>query len=109
MPWMIYRNLIELQIHPPASCVKVGDTVSDIKEGLNAGMWTVGVVETGNEMGLSQTEIESLADPEREQRLAAARTVLLEAGAHFLVDRVAAIDPVVDKIEHRLRWGVTPV
>ena len=39
-PWMALRSAMELRAYPPALCVKVGDTVPDIQEGLNAGMWT---------------------------------------------------------------------
>lgn len=33
------------------SVIKVGDTVSDIREGKNAGVMTVGVIEGSSEMG----------------------------------------------------------
>ncbi len=37
----------------------------DIEEGLNAGMWTIGVAMTGNEVGLSEAEITKLPVAER--------------------------------------------
>ena len=43
-PWMAFRNAEAMGIYPMQSIVKIGDTVSDIKEGVNAGMWSVGVV-----------------------------------------------------------------
>src|SRR5262249_12501695 len=46
-PWMCLRIALEFRLEATAAAVKVGDTASDIEEGLNAGMWTVGVSATG--------------------------------------------------------------
>ena len=48
-PWMCYLNAIRMEAGPLWAMIKIGDTPSDIEEGLNAGMWTVGVTRTGNE------------------------------------------------------------
>ena len=37
-PWMCYQNAIQLGVFPMQAIVKVGDTLVDIEEGLNAGM-----------------------------------------------------------------------
>ncbi len=47
-PWMCYQNAMQLGIYPMQAMVKVGDTFADIEEGLNAGMWSVGMSLTGN-------------------------------------------------------------
>ena len=52
-PDMCLRNVVELGVSSPAACVKVDDTVVGIEEGRRAGMWTVGVVMTGNETARS--------------------------------------------------------
>src|SRR5262249_4379679 len=57
-PFMCYKNAILLSAFPLWSCVKIGDTPADIAEGLNAGMWTIGITATGNEVGLSQSDWE---------------------------------------------------
>ena len=55
-PYMIYKNMTELAV-PSVDCVvKVGDTIADIKEGVNAKVWTVGVVPGSNELGLTLDE-----------------------------------------------------
>jgi phosphonoacetaldehyde hydrolase len=59
-PFMCYRNAILLGAYPLWRCVKIGDTASDIAEGINAGMWTVGITATGNEIGLSRGDWEAL-------------------------------------------------
>ena len=43
-PYMIFRNIEALRITAPWKTVKVGDTMADIKEGINAGVWSVGVI-----------------------------------------------------------------
>ena len=63
-PWMCLRNAEHLQIYPMEALVKVGDTLPDIQEGLNAGMWTIGLVMTGNEIGLNEAELNALSPEE---------------------------------------------
>jgi phosphonoacetaldehyde hydrolase len=101
-PWMCYLNAMELGIYPMASLVKVGDTLADIEEGLNAGMWTVAVLKTGNELGLSRAEAEALSPDELRRRLDAIARRLLAAGAHYVIDGIGDLLPVIDHINARL-------
>ena len=48
--------------------IKVGDTVSDMKEGRNAGMWTVGVILGSSELGLKEEEVESMDSVELREK-----------------------------------------
>lgn len=105
-PYMVYENAIRLQVYPMSAVVKVGDTIADILEGRNAGCWTVGVVKTGNQMGISAEQLAALAPEEKEARFNVARKELTEAGAHYLVDSVAELAPVLDEINARLEAGV---
>ena len=107
-PWMCLRNAEYLRIYPMEAMVKIGDTVPDIEEGLNAGMWTVGLVRTGNELGLHEAEIESLAPEDLEGRLARARNRMEQAGAHYVVDGIGNCDPIIDDINARLARGERP-
>ena len=59
-PWMAYYAARQLGVFPMRTFVKVGDTKIDVAEGHNAGMWTVSIVRTGNEVGLSREQLESL-------------------------------------------------
>src|SRR5439155_24469033 len=72
-PWMIFRNCIDLDAYPPGAVVKVGDTLQDIYEGLNAGVWVVGVVIGSRLLGLSAVEFAQLERDEPTKRLEAAR------------------------------------
>ena len=62
----------------------MGDTVSDIKEGKNAGMFTVGILEGSSVMGLTQKEYEGLSEQERVDQLVKAERKYKEAGACLL-------------------------
>jgi phosphonoacetaldehyde hydrolase len=87
---------------------KIGDTPADIEEGRNAGMWTIAVVECGNEIGLSKTELASLPSDERRARIQVAEKRLSQAGAHFVVPRIADTIPVVQEIDRRVQQGEHP-
>jgi phosphonoacetaldehyde hydrolase len=107
-PFMCYRNAILLGAYPLWHCIKIGDTPSDIAEGRNAGMWTVAITATGNEIGLSQAEWEALPPAvqcERE-RLAAER--LTGAGAHFVARSLVDSSAILDDIERRIAAGEKP-
>ena len=47
-PLMFYKGLIELDVWPAWSAIKVDDTTVGVAEGVNAGAWTVGVAVSGN-------------------------------------------------------------
>ncbi len=107
-PWMALRSAMELRAYPPALVVKVGDTVPDIEEGLNAGMWTVAVALTGNELGLSAAELAALSPDEVETRRERAHLRLADAGAHYVIDGIWSLPQVLDDIEERLADGELP-
>ena len=107
-PLMMWKLWSDLGIHPATACVKVDDAEVGIGEGRAAGCWTVGVAASGNSVGLSWPEYEALDTTERTQRVAAAARVLNEAGAHYVIDTVADLPGVLDRIEARLAAGERP-
>jgi phosphonoacetaldehyde hydrolase len=107
-PYMCLQNAINLQTYPMEAFVKVGDTLPDIEEGLNAGMWTVGLAKTGNELGLTEREIAALDPETRSARLERAYKRMHQAGAHYVVDGIAQVVPLLDSIAARLAAGERP-
>lgn len=107
-PWMLLQNMVNLGIYPPQAVVKVDDTRPGIDEGLNAGTWTIGLAQTGNELGLSLEEINAIAPGELEARLVKARGELRGAGAHYVVDSIADVPRIVEDINQRLASGEKP-
>lgn len=104
-PLMIYRCFLELGVWPASACVKVDDTPVGIEEGRNAGCWTVGVTDTGNEVGLSLEEWTALDDADRETRRTCAAETLRAAGAHAVIPSVAELMPCLEEFETRLARG----
>jgi phosphonoacetaldehyde hydrolase len=107
-PYMCLQNVINLQVSPVAACVKVDDTVPGVEEGLNAGMWTVGLAMSGNEIGLPLAELAALDPEDRERRRQRAYTRLRQAGAHYVIDSLADVVPCLDDIEARIARGECP-
>lgn len=107
-PAMALKALIELDLHPVQAVVKVGDTAVDVAEGLNAGMWTIALAVTGNEVGLTEAEWTALpAERQAElRRIAADR--LRDAGAHEVVDGIADAPAAIERIEARITAGDAP-
>ena len=90
-PYMIFRNMEKLELKDVSRVMKVGDTVSDILEGKNAGLVTVGILEGSSVMGLTQEEYEALSPEEREAADKKAEQIYLEAGADYVVRDVRGV------------------
>lgn len=107
-PWMIFEAARRMGRYPLSHFVKVGDTPVDIAEARNAGCWAVAVVDTGNELGLSQEQFAALSSMEHERLATAAREKFQQLGAHFVIPRTADLLPVIAEIEARLARGERP-
>lgn len=107
-PWMIYRAMEALGIYPPEAVVNVGDTPVDMATSLNAGVWSVGVAATGNQVGLTEDEVESLDREVYSKRLDKARESLLTAGAHYVIDAMHQFPATIENINARLARGEKP-
>ena len=107
-PWMAFKNAENLNIFPMQALVKIGDTISDIEEGINAGMWSVGIIDSSNEMGLTLNEINMLDKTELEKRRKKVREAYLDAGADYVIDSLAELKALIEKINLRLACGERP-
>jgi phosphonoacetaldehyde hydrolase len=107
-PYMCLQNVINLGVSPLESCVKIDDTRPGIEEGLNGGMWTIGLAISGNEIGLPLKEWRRLPKAEQERLRQGAYTRMHQSGAHYVVDTIADILPCLDDIEARLARGEKP-
>jgi phosphonoacetaldehyde hydrolase len=106
---MVYRNLDLLDAWPIQSVIKVDDTVSGVGEGLNAGCWTVGVSRYSNYLNINSIqEAEDIPASEMERRHQATREILQKAGAHYVIDSLTDIGPVIQDINQRLAGGERP-
>ena len=107
-PWMCWQNCREMGVFPPEGVIKVGDTVADIEEGLNAGHWVAAVTRTSNALGLTAEEAAALPPEELARREAELARSFREAGAHFVISSVADLPDLVETVAGRLRLGERP-
>jgi phosphonoacetaldehyde hydrolase len=107
-PFMCYRNAIALGVYPLSSFVKIGDTPSDIAEGRNAGMWTIAITRTGNEIGLTKRDWDALPPSQQESLEQQAGARLCAAGAQYVAGSLAECTPFLEDIDHRLAAGERP-
>jgi phosphonoacetaldehyde hydrolase len=107
-PAMALANAIALGIGDVAACVKVDDTVPGIHEGRRAGMWTVGLLMSGNALGLSYEEYRGLSDSRRVAERERIAALFAEARPHYLLETIAELPSVVSEINERLARGERP-
>ena len=107
-PFLLYEAAVRLDIYPMTSIVKVDDTPVGIEAGRNAGCWTVGITRTGNCVGLSQDQFETLPEQERMEKCEVAASTLTAAGAHEVIESVADLPAVVNRFEQKLADGKRP-
>lgn len=107
-PWMLYEALHRIGAYPIHRVVKVDDTPVGIAAGRNAGCWTVALTDTGNEMGCSQAEFESLQAAELSKRRRTIAAKFESYGADYVIESVANLLPVIEDISARLASGELP-
>ena len=102
---MVLRNILELDVSPVQSVVKVDDTLTGIEEGLNAGCWGVGLAISGNEVGVQLDEWEAMPEDVKQAHRDRIYPTMYQRGAHYVIDSIADMIPVLDDIEARLKRG----
>lgn len=107
-PYMCYENAIQLDISKMQKMIKVGDTVADIKEGINAGMWSVGVILGSSLHGFSDTEVNNMNQADLLMSMQTARMNFYKAGAHFVVNSIKELPKLIEGINDLLQQGICP-
>lgn len=97
-PYMIFKNLQELRVSSVKNVWKVGDTVSDIKEGIAAGVITVGVIEGSSVMALSEEQYNALSDDEKKTECEKVRKIYENAGADYVIQNMSELPKLVGKL-----------
>ncbi|MEG0291120.1 MAG: phosphonoacetaldehyde hydrolase [Anaerovoracaceae bacterium] len=101
-PYMIFKNMETLNIGSTGEVIKVGDTIADIKEGNNAGVISIGVIEGSSLMALTKEEYESLSKKEKETLIREVSQIYFENGADFVIDNFARLPELVREIDEDL-------
>ncbi|MFF5996933.1 phosphonoacetaldehyde hydrolase [Lysinibacillus sp. KU-BSD001] len=100
-PYMIFENMKRLGLQDVRKIVKVGDTTSDIREALHAGIWAVGVIIGSSEMGLSQQEFEALDEEQKQHVIHSTRQKFEAVGAHFTIETMEQLPQLIEEIEQQ--------
>lgn len=105
LPWMVYDNAMHLGVQPMRSIIKVGDTLSDVREGKNSGAWSVGVILGGSEMGLTQEQTENMDPDELQDRMDHVAKRFKDNGADYVIESIGELDKLIPKINMRIKNG----
>lgn len=97
-PFMIFQNMETLGVYPAGNVIKVGDTISDIQEGVNAGAISVGIVIGSSIMGLTKQEFQQLDATQKEVLCKSVEKSFLDAGAHFTIRTISELIPLIDRL-----------
>ena len=98
-PYMIYKNMIDLAIPSVDRVVKVGDTIADIKEGVNAKVCSIGLITGSNEMGLTEAEYKAMPADELLRMKQDVRQRMLAAGADYVLDSITELPECIRQMK----------
>ena len=96
-PWMNFLAAQQLGVFPMSQIMAVDDTPVGIEAARNSGMIGVAVSKTGNALGMSQEEVESLPPAELNDRLASIEAEFRERGADFVVTGVSELPALIER------------
>ncbi|MGD9864631.1 MAG: phosphonoacetaldehyde hydrolase [Pseudodonghicola sp.] len=98
-PLGMYKCFVDLGVYPPAAVLKIDDTEPGIAEGVAAGCVTVGVALSGNAVGRAPEDLAALPEAEIATLRDHAAALLRAAGADHVVDTVADLPALIDRLE----------
>ena len=100
-PYMVFENMRRLQLADVRRIVKIGDTMSDIREGKNAGLITVGVTEGSSQIGLDRAAWDALSLEEQYKLRKKAREEFFNAGADYVIDSLTEVPVLFEEVQNR--------
>jgi len=107
-PWMILAAAQQMGVYPIGALVVVDDTPVGIEAGHNAGCWTVAVVKSSNEVGLTVGQIAELSETDLQKKLEPVRAKFARLRTHYVIDSVADLWETIRVIDRRIQAGEKP-
>ncbi len=113
-PFMLYKCLDLLDSYPIHTVLKVGDTLGDVREGREAGCWSVGVTAYSSMMNIFYSSEEGIdlkqpIDPSAyvsmQEEIACQ---MFEAGAHYVASNIWDLPSIIRAIDERMDKGEKP-
>lgn len=108
-PMNMYKCFLDLNVWPASAVVKVDDTGVGIDEGREAGCWTVAVTLSGNEAGVTPEELAAMSEEQKQALREKATDALLLHRPDYIIDTIADLMPVLEKIAQRMENGERPI
>ena len=102
-PFMLFECMRQLNVFPTRNVVKVGDTITDILEGKNAGAWSIGILEGSNLLSLREEEYQSLSESELCELKNITRAKYENAGADMVIDTIKDLPAAIEKINKLMK------
>jgi phosphonoacetaldehyde hydrolase len=102
-PYMIYQNIMALDVQDIRSVVKVGDTLVDMLEAKYAGCWSVGVIKGSSMLGLTEEEVDALSNAELTLKMKEVKYQMLASGADYVIDTLAELPWAIACIQERIQ------
>ena len=97
-PYMIFKNMEVLELQNVQHVVKVGDTVSDIQEGVNAGVITVGVIKGSSLSGYNESDWQQLSVDERTEIGKAVKEKFEANGADHVIYSIEELPGLIESL-----------
>ncbi len=107
-PWMILTAAQRLGVYPIRELVVVDDTPVGIEAGHNAGCWTVAVIKSSNEIGLTERQVAGLSESELQKKLEPVNAKFARLKTHYIIDTVANLWDTIGRIDRRIEAGERP-
>lgn len=98
-PYMVFKNLEALKVIDISGVIKLGDTEADIKEGNNAGLISVGIIEGSSVMALSEEEYHALSDAQKAAEARRVQKIYQNCGADFVINNMSELMTLIKEIE----------
>ncbi|WP_028043907.1 phosphonoacetaldehyde hydrolase [Candidatus Stoquefichus massiliensis] len=97
-PYMIFKNMMTLNITSVHHVIKVGDTVSDIQEAVNAGVYAIGVIEGSSLLGYSEHEYKCLDLNEKMRAIARVKKTYFNHGADAVIMNFSELPQLIERL-----------
>ena len=99
---IIYKIFSDLNITKGSNCIKIDDTIPGLQEGLNAGMWVVGVIFSGNEFGKNEYEFNKLTYKEKLKFKKKISHKFKKIGVHYVIDTIKDLPKIIERVENKI-------
>lgn len=101
-PFMLYECMRQMNVYPTSAVVKVGDTIADIKEGKNAGAWSIGILTASNLLGLTEEEYINLDRNALAELKEVTAKKYYDAGADIVIDSISELPNAILLINKKM-------